>query len=56
MEPVELGFWFQWDEDAIYYTLKELEEIDEKIGLANYLWTLKEILEECLAKYQNHQS
>ena len=48
----KIGFWFEWDEDTTYYTLKELNEEDEEIGLTNYLWTLREILQKHWDEYQ----
>lgn len=48
----KIGFWFKWDEDTTYETLKELNRVDEKIGLTNYLWTLREILQKHWDEYQ----
>ncbi|WP_414625186.1 hypothetical protein [Calothrix sp. CCY 0018] len=48
----KIGFWFHWDEDTTYETLKELNQVDEKIGLTNFLFTLKEILQEHWNQYQ----
>ena len=50
----KIGFWFKWDEDTTYYTLQELNTVDEQLtgGLTNYLWTLREILEKHWREYQ----
>lgn len=51
----KLEFWFYWDEDITYNTLNELNEIYEKGGLTNYLFTLREILQGHWEKYQKQQ-